>query len=375
MSDFISSLFNMATTVRTLRTNELVIIYGAGGTGRKVLRVLLKQGRKPLAFIDEYAKNKTIEGIPIFKLTDPALPRNATVIIAVFNREKNARFLGIESRLLAADFSSVLSFEQFYLSCPDDFAETFFWLASPSYLKDRLDEVRAVDALWSDDRSRAIYRSQLHHRVTGDHRVLSDPEPELQYAPHDVPLLPEPYRFIDVGAYDGDTLAALKKQNIKLESILAFERDMRNFQALVQRVRAHGPYAPQMVLLPCGVGRSCGSVDFLNDGSESSKALKTGSSDQNHFTSVPIVSLDDILFGFRPNYIKFDVEGFEEEALFGIKKTIEENRPMLAVSVYHRPDDIFHLPLFLSSWNYPADFYLRMHGEHTFDTVLYVLPR
>ena len=69
------------------------------------------------------------------------------------------------------------------------------------------------------------------------------------------------------------------------------------------------------------------------------------------------------------------MEGAEEDALYGMRKTIETDRPMLAVSVYHRPADIFGLPLLLSSWNYPADYYLRMHGEHTFDTVFYAIPR
>ena len=375
MSDFFSSLFNTAATVRALLPEVPVIIYGAGGTGRKVLCVLLKQGKRPLAFIDEYAKSKSIDGIPVFTLADPGLPRKATVIVAVFNREKNARFSGIESRLRAADFPSVLSIEHFYLSCPDVFDETLFWLARPDYLRERMGEVRAADALWSDARSRAIYRSQILHRVTGDHRVLPDPEPELQYTPHDVPLLPEPYRFVDVGAYDGDTLESLKNQNIRLESIVAFEPDMRNFQALVTRVRTHGPYAPQTLLFPCGVGRSSGNADFLEDGTESSKALQDAGRAQGACAKVPIVSLDEILFGFRPNYIKFDVEGFEEEALCGMRKMIEADRPMLAVSVYHRPEDIFSLPLMLSHWNAPADFYLRMHGEHTFDTVLYMIPR
>jgi FkbM family methyltransferase len=188
-------------------------------------------------------------------------------------------------------------------------------------------------------------------------------------------LLPEPYRFVDVGAFDGDTLDALKNHNVKLESILAFEPDMRNFQKLVERVRLHGPYAPQTLLFPCGVGRSCGTATFSEDSSEASTALLDASTAQNNHTKVPMVSLDEILFGFHPNYIKFDVEGFEEEALCGMKKTILDNRPMLAVSVYHRPEDIFSLPLLLSSWNYPADFYLRMHMEHTFDTVLYVIPQ
>jgi FkbM family methyltransferase len=150
---------------------------------------------------------------------------------------------------------------------------------------------------------------------------------------------------------------------------------MRNFQALVKRVRAHGPYAEQTFLFPCGVGRSSASAVFLEDGTESSKAIKDASHPQGNRTMVPVVGLDEILFGFRPNYIKFDVEGYEEEALCGMKNTIKENHPMLAVSVYHRPDDLFHLPLLISFWGCPADYYLRMHGEHTFDTVLYMIPR
>jgi FkbM family methyltransferase len=375
MSDFYSSLSNMETTIRPLRVNEEILIYGAGNTGRRVLHTLSKQNRKPLAFIDQYAKDRSVEGIPVLTLADTTLPRNATVIVAVFNREKNARFSDIQHRLSEAGFSSILSFEQFFLSCPDAFEETFFWLAKPDYIQNHLQEIEAVDALWSDARSREIYRSQIQHRITGDAQVLPDPIWGCQYMPYDVPLLPEPYRFVDVGSFDGDTLAALKEQNVKLESILAFEPDMKNFQRLVERVRLHGPFAPQTVLFPCGVGRSCGTADFLEDSSESSKALLDAAKGQGRRTTVPIVGLDEILFGFHPNYIKFDVEGFEEEALCGMRKTIEDNRPMLAVSVYHRPADIFSLPLLLSSWDYPANFYLRVHMEHAFETVLYAVPK
>jgi FkbM family methyltransferase len=336
---------------------------------------LSKQDRKPLAFIDQYAKDRSVDGIPVLTLADTALPRNATVIVAVFNREKNARFSDIQHRLKEAGFSSILSFEQFFLSCPDDFEETFFWLAKPDYIKNRLQEIKDGDTLWADARSREIYRSQIQHRLTGDSQALSEPIWGCQYMPFDVPLLPEPYRFVDVGAFDGDTLEALKSQDVKLESILAFEPDMKNFQRLVERVRLHGPFAPQTVLFPCGVGRSCGTADFLEESSESSKALLDASTGQGRRTTVPIVGLDEILFGFHPNYIKFDVEGFEEEALCGMRTLIEHNRPMLAVSVYHRPEDLFYLPLLLSSWSCPADYYLRMHGEHTFDTVLYVIPQ
>ncbi len=374
MSDFYSSLFNPHSTCRMLRADDEIVVYGAGNTGHIVLRVLSQQGLRPLAFIDEYAKNKAIEGVPVVTLSDASLSRKATVIVAVFNRERKARFSEIEDSLLSAGYSSVLSFEQFYLSCPHDFPETFFWLADPRYLKDSLEEIREVDALWADTRSREIYRSQLLYRMTGDHHVLPDPISGCQYLPKDVPLLPDPYRFVDIGAFDGDTLAALKQQRVRLESVAAFEPDMRNFQALVKRVHTQGPFAPQTFLFPCGVGRACALTDFSGGGLESSKAVGGGQIYGNGL-KVPIVSLDDILVGFRPNYIKFDVEGFEEAALCGLRKTIEKERPMLAVSAYHRPEDLFSLPLLLSSWNYPADYYLRMHMEHAFDTVLYTVPR
>ena len=376
MSDFYSTLEQL-TTARcpTVRPQERAIIFGAGNTGRKLLRVLVKRGCETIAFLDGQPKTDSIDGVPVRTLSDPAVPRDATVIVAVFNREINARFGDIERRLQLAGYTSILSFEQFFLSCPDEFEDSYYWLAKPDYLRDRIDEVKAADALWADTRSRDIYRSQLQYRATGDSRLLPEANAAAQYNPKDVPLLPDPYRFIDIGAYDGDTLEILKAQHVRLESLVAFEPDMRNFQALVKRVSAHGPYAPQTLLLPCGVGRTCGATEFSGEGAESSKAFKDVSGARGNFTKVPIVSLDEMLAGYRPNYIKFDVEGFEEEALCGMRNTVEANRPMLAVSVYHRPEDLFLLPLLLASWNYPADFYLRMHGEHSFDTVLYTIPR
>ena len=375
MSDVFSSFLGSPAAIRKFRPHEAVVIYGAGNMGRKVLRVLSKQGMIPIGFIDEYSKSRSMDGIPVYSLSDPLLPRNATVIVAVFNRDKNAGFAGIESNLQAAHFSSIMSFEQFYLSCPNEFESSFYWLANPDYLTDRMNEVRAADALWADERSRQIYRSQIGFRITGNHELLPKPNADSQYKPDDVPLVHEPYRFVDIGAFDGDTLESLKKQNVVLDSILAFEPDMRNFQALVKRVSTFGPYASQTILMPCGVGRRCGTVVFSEDGAESSKIVEGSPVPSVHGSRIPVVSLDEMLVGYRPNYIKFDVEGAEEDALYGMRKTIETDRPMLAVSVYHRPADIFGLPLLLSSWNYPADYYLRMHGEHTFDTVFYAIPR
>jgi hypothetical protein len=48
--------------------------------------------------------------------------------------------------------------------------------------------------------------------------------------------------------------------------------------------------------------------------------------------------------GASVGLIKLDVEGSELDVLMGAKKTIEEHKPVLIVSVYHRGQDFFEIP-------------------------------
>ena len=49
----------------------------------------------------------------------------------------------------------------------------------------------------------------------------------------------------------------------------------------------------------------------------------------------------------------------EKEAIEGALETIEKHRPALMISLYHRSEDIFEIPLYISE-NYPQyDLYLR----------------
>ena len=61
------------------------------------------------------------------------------------------------------------------------------------------------------------------------------------------------------------------------------------------------------------------------------------------------------------NYIKYDVEGAEKEALLGSLETIKAHRPALLVSAYHRSEDIFELPLLLNTLEPSYKLYLRRY--------------
>lgn len=86
---------------------------------------------------------------------------------------------------------------------------------------------------------------------------------------------------------------------------------------------------------------------------------KVNISERSKIVTVKADSLDNVINGRSVDYIKYDVEGAEAEALEGSSKTILAHSPILCISLYHRPGDIFRIPLMLSA-KYPFyRFYLR----------------
>jgi len=72
-------------------------------------------------------------------------------------------------------------------------------------------------------------------------------------------------------------------------------------------------------------------------------------------------------------YIKMDIEGAELNALKGAANTIKKNKPRLAICVYHKPEDILEIPVFLSELVPSYQFYLRHHSQYYIETVLYAV--
>jgi Methyltransferase FkbM domain len=89
---------------------------------------------------------------------------------------------------------------------------------------------------------------------------------------------------------------------------------------------------------------------------------------------VPLRSIDALVNSKKlpkMQYIKLDVEGAELESLRGARESIRRFRPKLAVSLYHKPNDLFELILYVAS-NFP---FYKCHIDHYTihmeETVLY----
>lgn len=68
-----------------------------------------------------------------------------------------------------------------------------------------------------------------------------------------------------------------------------------------------------------------------------------------------------------------DVEGAEYEALKGAAEIIKNQHPVLAISLYHKPEDVFEIPKLILDIYSGYKLYLRHYSFSRHETVLYAI--
>lgn len=83
-------------------------------------------------------------------------------------------------------------------------------------------------------------------------------------------------------------------------------------------------------------------------------------------------SIDNLLVDQRVTFMKFDIEGGEMKALQGARNCILNNRPRMAISVYHNDEDLEDIMEYLMGLNIDYNFALRHYHSDAIETILYV---
>ena len=352
-----------------LTPGDKCLLYGAGKIGRETAEVLIKIGINVIAFIDSQKEGEYLH-IPILKLSNiPEYFRDLPVIITIFSFPKNCSLSLITDDLHSAGFRFIQSFESFYFRYYDYFTDTHYWLCDPLLIKKHEKELLAFEYMLADDYSKQILHSQIRFRLTGSVSDLIEPSPvELQYFDYTVFKRKNFNEFWDIGAFTGDTLENAIQQKMIFNKVIEFEPDLHNYQRCCQYLHSHINYYPNAKALPIAAGSTNEILKFNNDASLSSAISCAGN------VEIPSISLDSAFIGATPDFIKMDIEGSELSALKGMQNIIVKNQPLLAISIYHRPEDIYEIPLYLKNILNDYKYYIRCYGEHCFDSVLYAVP-
>ena len=92
---------------------------------------------------------------------------------------------------------------------------------------------------------------------------------------------------------------------------------------------------------------------------------------------VPCTTIDNFVESNtlpRVDFIKMDIEGGEMGALLGARETIRKYRPKLAISVYHKYEDLITIPEFIQSLG-PYVIRLKHNAILTSETILFAVPK
>ncbi len=179
--------------------------------------------------------------------------------------------------------------------------------------------------------------------------------------------------FVDCGCFDGATCYRFAGWcGAKgFDHIYAFEADPKNYEKCRELLAPLG----KCDLYPYGTADAGKKVYFAADAFETSCIISREEAEKRNFEGVEEIetrALDEVLEGKRVTFIKMDVEGAEYEALLGAGKLIKENRPRMAISVYHKFEDFVTLADLVLGMHPDYRIAFRHYGFDDLETVMYV---
>lgn len=402
--DFLDTLFGKYKD-DVLQGREQLVLFGAGSLGAELHFTLQRHNVNPVCFCDnDNSRSGSIYcGIPVISFSElKSSFQNSLVIIA------SHKHLDILTKQMLEN-----GFKQDRILCKSSDVHTpaifMYSMSGTQYVFDRYKNDAAPlsildfllkhqqvlqDAynLLADQHSKDLFISKFALAASNENfelfnffiKTYSQPGLELGFGSYDgtpedyyyftndvITLSPDEV-YVDVGAYDGDTvdtfIAACRKKGLQYKWIHAFEPEPRIYQFLLKNTERYKN-------ITCNqLGVWCKSQTLRFQNFEEITDVKTGTIDDSGNIEIEVVSLDDYLQGEKVSFIKMDPGGnVIPEAVQGAAGTITRHKPKLALGAYHALESMFEIPLLINSLCPDYKLFLRHNTYHLCDTDLYAV--
>ncbi|MDR0794594.1 MAG: FkbM family methyltransferase [Tannerella sp.] len=220
----------------------------------------------------------------------------------------------------------------------------------------------------NDSHSKDSFVAYLSSKIWQDMKYLPPFFEKVQYFPKGIFELTGHESYFDCGAFTGDTVADfLRATRGSYRHIWAAEPDKLNYIQLQHYIQKEE--LANIDIVNKGIYSYTGKLPFRETGSMLS--MITEESDNY----IEVDTIDRIAAGNPVTYIKMDVEGAELEALKGAEQTISTYKPVLGISIYHKPQDLVDIPLYIKEIVPEYTFCFRVHKKLAIDTVLYAVVK
>jgi len=330
-----------------------IVLYGMGNGADKLIERLSVFGKEVSDFFasDSFVRGQIFHGKRVLSLAQVKEKYEDFVILVSFGSH------------LADVVNYIYSLAETYtLYIPD------MPLASDAYFdaafyKAHYEDIKMAYSLLCDNASKRVFIETVWYKLTAKPEFLKHSvyfEDEKALCGFDTLEC-----AVDVGAYRGDTLKELALNAPHLKEVYAVEPDEKNYKKLVSV--ADGIDGITVHPVHAAAWKSDGELSFDASGNRNAAiALNSANyASYEHKTKTVCSTKIDTITSGRPriDYIKYDTEGVEREALIGTENTIKALSPTLLISAYHKSEDIFSLLLFLEKEHAGRyEYYLRRHN-------------
>ena len=316
-----------------------IFLYGTGNGADKILDELyrLEISVSGVFASDGFVRNRSFRGFPVQSYGDVKAKYGDIIVLVAFGSFlpeviDNIKRIAAENELYAPDVPVI----------PDG---TIFNL---EYAREYKAELTEAYSYLADEQSKKVFENTVLYKLTGDIKYLFDCETK-QSEIFDIMDIGSTETFIDLGAYNGDTVLEFASLAPNYKSIIAVEPDAKNFRKLT----ANTEKLENITRINAAVGETNGKTNFKMSGGRNSAKSDKG-------TEINQICVDLLNVGERA-YIKFDVEGAEIAAIRGAEKTIKSMKPKLNIAAYHKNSDIFDICVLVKKMNPDYNVYMRHH--------------
>ena len=334
-----------------------IFLFGAGLCGEIYLSLMEQFDLKIEGIIDNY--KHSLNGHPVQKLAEVLQNYNVEDCIFIISAPRSQKEI-LAQLLTICKEDQIFVFAMSRYCLPENQPR-----CAKEYILSHRTDIEEVYNLLGDQQSKDVLLHILLGRVTASYGEYESVRTGDFYYPPELVTFHANEVMVELGSNNGDTLLDFIHRCSDFKKAYCFEPDDFSVKELKKIANR---YEPRIAIIPKVAWNGEGWINFASkSGSVKSKVDEQAGNIKIETASVDGVVEEEI------TYMKMDIEGAEMMALQGAKEQIMRNKPRLAVSVYHKNEDIVDIPRYILSLCPDYHLYFRHHGYDDSDTVLYAL--
>lgn len=221
------------------------------------------------------------------------------------------------------------------------------------YLNSHEEAIKSLEGQLEDEESRNVLREWIRCWLQADVYCLREHPFKYKYWGCDFDGNEELYthleneHFVNCGSSIGDTIFWYLAKGYPFKEIHAYEGNANTFQTLRRNIGLLDKKIQEKIVL------------------------------HQEYIGMKKDEVDSQFAGKKITLINADIEGAELDVLKGMKNIIQEQKPVIAFCVYHKPDDMISIPRFLLELNCGYHIYLRKYvhyDRNRWEVVMYAVP-